>query len=108
MRECLQAHYYEQLYEPVFKYKRLTQRDYISHLESKWVILDQLQINEMTKNYKRGWETDEHFTTFSYRLDQEQAALLKDGIIISDADKKQHMMVEVWARGLFDRMVMIK
>jgi len=108
MRECLQARYYEQLYEPVFKYKRLTPRDYISHLESKWVILDELQIEEMTKNYKRGWETDEHFTTFAYRLDREQAALLKDSIIISDADKKQHMMVEVWARDLFDRAVMIK
>ena len=108
MRKCLLARYYEQLYEPVFKYKRLIPRDYISDLESNWVILDELQIDEMTKNYKRGWETDEHFTRFSYRLDRQQAALLKDGIIISDADKKHHMMVEVWARDLFDRAVMIK
>ena len=82
MRECLQARYYEQLYEPVFKYKRLTPRDYITHLKYKWVILDKLQINEMTLNYKRGWETDTHFTAFSYCLDCEQTTLLKDNIII--------------------------
>ena len=97
IRECLQARYYAELYAPVFKYKRLTPRSYITHLKSKWVILDELQIDKMATNYKQGWETDEHVTTFSYLLDHEQTKLLKDGIVISDTDKKQHMMVKVWA-----------
>ena len=62
----------------------------------------------MTSNYKRGSDTDKHFITFLFRLDHEQTALLKDSIIILDADKKQHMMVEVWARNLFNHTVMIE
>ena len=103
----MQPRYFEQLYELVSKYKRITPRSYLTHLESKWVILDELQINEMTYNYKRGWETDEHFATFSFCLDREQTALLKDNLDILDADKKQHMMVDVWARDLFNLAVMI-
>ena len=80
----------------------------MTHLEPKWGILDELQINEMTSNYKRGWETDEHFTTFSYWLDREQTALLKDNIIISDAVNTQHIIVEVWAHDLFDCAAMIR
>ena len=87
---------------PVFKYKRIAPRSYITHLEPKWVILNELQIDTMTSNYKRGWETDTHFTTFYFFLDREQTALLKDTIIISDTDTNQHMIVEVWARNLFD------
>ena len=104
----MQTRYYEQLYKSVFKYKSITPQSYITHRGSKWFILDELQINKMTSNYKRGWETDEHFTMFSYWLDHEQTALLKDNIIISDTDKKQHIMAEVWARDLFDRTVTIK
>ena len=54
MREFLQARYCEHLYKPVFKYKILTPRSYITHLGSKWVILDELQIDGMASNYKRG------------------------------------------------------
>ena len=70
-QELLQPKYIEPLYEPVFKYNRITPRSYIIHFESNWVILDELQINKMNSNYKRDWETDEHFTTFSYWLDRE-------------------------------------
>jgi hypothetical protein len=87
IRECLQPRYYEQLYEPVFTYKRVRPRSYINNLNTKWVILDKLQIEEMTPNCRRGWDTDKPFTTCLHRLDREQVALLKDNITISDANK---------------------
>ena len=62
----------------------------------------------MTSNYKRGWDTDEHFATFLYCLYKEQAALLKGNIAIPDANKKHHLVIEVWAHNLFDRPVMIE
>jgi hypothetical protein len=108
IRDCLETRYYEQLYEDVFKYKRIQPRHYLAHLESKWVILDELQIEEMIKKYKRGWSADEHFTTFANRLNREQKKLRDDNIVVSDADKKQHLMVELWGRDLFDRPVMIE
>ena len=54
------------------------------------------------------WSPDEHFTTFAKRLSREQKKLKNDSINISDADKKQHLMIQVWDRDLFDRAVMIK
>ena len=95
IRDYLETRYYEQLYEDVFKYKRILPRHYLSHLESKWVILDELKIEEMVKKYKRGWSMDEHFTTFANRLNREKKNLNDDNIVVSDADKKQHLMVEL-------------
>ena len=37
-RECLQPRYYEQLYEPVLKYKRIMLRGNVTPFESKWVM----------------------------------------------------------------------
>ena len=62
----------------------------------------------MIGNYRRGWSPEEHFTTFAKRLSREQKKLKNDSIIISDADKNQHLMIQVWDRDLFDRVVMIK
>ena len=45
---------------------------------------------------------------FAKRLSREQKKLKNDSIIISNADKKQHLMIQVWDRDLFDRAVMIK
>ena len=76
------------MYEDIFKYKRVLPHRYIKHLELKWVILDKMQVDKMIANYKRGWSSDEHFTTFTKRLSREQKKLQEDNIIISDADKK--------------------
>ena len=62
----------------------------------------------MIGNYKHGWSPEEHFTTFAKRLSREQKKLKSDNIIISDADKKQHLMIQVWDRDHFDRAVMIE
>ena len=71
-------------------------------MELKWVILDEMQIEKMITNYKRGWSSDYHFTTFTKRLSREQKKLKEDSIIISDVDKKQNMMIQMWDRNLFD------
>ena len=92
--DALQPRYYEQMYEDIFKYKCVLPRRYIEHLELKWVILDEMQIEKMIGNYKRGWSLEEHFTTFAKRLSREQKKLKNDKIIISDADKKQHLMIQ--------------
>ena len=108
IRECLQPRCHGQLYEDVFKYKKILPWTYLSHLEDKGVILDELQIIEMITNYKRGWYIKKHITTFAMRLDRDQKKTKKDKLIILDANKKQHLMVKVWAQDLFDCPVMIK
>ena len=58
-------------------------------------------IDKLTTNFKRGWESGEHIASFYLRLDLEQAKLLSDGITISDVDKNQHYMLQVWDLNLF-------
>ena len=58
-------------------------------------------IDKLTTNFKHGWESGEHITSFDLRLDLEQAKLLSDGITISDVDKNQHYMLQVWDLNLF-------
>ena len=62
----------------------------------------------MIVNYKWGWSLDEHFTSFAKRLSREQKKLKEGKIIIFDTDKKQHLMIQVWDRDLFNRAVMIE
>ena len=58
-------------------------------------------IDKLTTNFKRGWENGEHIASFDLRLDLGQAKLLSDGITISDVDKNQHYMLQVWDLNLF-------
>ena len=62
----------------------------------------------MITNYKRGRSSGEPFTTLTKRLSREQKKLKDDRIIISNADKKQHLRIQVWDRDLFNRVIMIE
>ena len=70
--------------------------------------INEMQVNKMVANYTRRWSSDEHFTTFTKRLLREHKKLKEDNIIISNTDKKQHLLIQVWDRNLFDRAVMIE
>ena len=59
-----------------------------SHLKQHWVFSDEKQITILKENYFRGWQSGEHLTKFSIRLDKEQLQLNSDGIVISDAETK--------------------
>ena len=61
----------------------------------------------MISNYKHGWSSDKHFTTFAKRLSREQKKLQDDNIVIFDADKKYHLMIQVWDTNLFNHAGMI-
>ena len=94
--DALKPRYYEQMYEDIFKYKPVLPHYFIKHLELKWVILDEMQIEKMIANYKQGWSSDKYFTSFAKWLSREQKKLKDNMIIISDAGKKQHLMIQVW------------
>ena len=96
------------MYEDIFKYRCVLPRRYIKHLELKRVRLDEMQIEKMIANYKRGWSLDKHFTTSTKRLSRKQKKLKEDKIFISDADTMQHLMIQVWDCDLSNRAVMIE
>ena len=50
---ALKPKYYKQLYEDIFKHKGVASHHYVEHLELKWVLLVEIQIEKMIANYKR-------------------------------------------------------
>ena len=104
IRDALDEKYYIQLKKAVIGYKRVTIKQYINHLDVKWCKLDTKVIKQMKDHYYRGWqqEHEESIHEFIKRLDEDQEALLVDGIKISDDDKMQHYMEQMYDCGIFD------
>ena len=98
-REAFDEQYYEQLYHDVFKYRRVLPIEYIRHMRSKWVILDDVELADIKAKYFRGWG-DEHITSFGQRLERERNKMsqLNPPINIFDADLAIHYMQQMWKR----------
>jgi hypothetical protein len=96
IRDALDLQYYEQIKEVTFGFKRRTFRSYIEHLEAHWCILNYKIVKSLKQNWKRDWEAEEHITGYSRRLDQEQASLLRDNIVIPDADKLHQYILQMY------------
>ena len=64
-RETFDAKYWEQLKEDVFKFKRITPRQYIEHLETKWAKQDPIVKDRLLTKFFRGWDPEnEHLISF--------------------------------------------
>ena len=58
--------------------------------------MDERIRDELTKNYYCSWnDQEDHITGFARRLDNDQAKLLSDGLVISGVDKLQHYMLQM-------------
>ena len=59
--------------------------------------MDERIKDEVTKNYYRSWnDQEDHITGCARRLNDDQAKLLSDGLVISNVDKLQHYMLQMW------------
>ena len=106
IRNALDSEYYDDLDHVQYGYDDVLPRDFIEHLEDEHCPLDEQAVKDARKHYFRGWERSksprpEGIKKFAKRLDEEQTALGRDGIAISDADKKAHYLVEVFQSGVF-------
>ena len=106
IRNALDSEYYDDLDHVQYGYDDVLPRDFIEHLKDEHCPLDEQAVKDARKHYFRGWERSksprpEGIKKFAKRLDEEQTALGRDGIAISDADKKAHYLVEVFQSGVF-------
>ena len=62
-RQAFDLEYYEQLWEETFIYKRVLPTTYITHLETRHVILDTVVVKRLKANYYRGWDVEEHINS---------------------------------------------
>ena len=99
-RRAFDKKYYEQLCEDVFRYKRVLPRDYINHLQTKWIKMDTLIVKRLKNHFYRGWEDEEHIISFKVRLEKERKKLseLTPPITIEDKELAQHYVEEMLKR----------
>ena len=107
-RAAVDEQYYKQLKKPIVGYRGIKIKDFFDHLDTKWCKLDTNSISEMKAEYYQKWVGEEHVTDFGKRLDNEQTALLENDITISDTDKQQFYIEQMYASRQFTREVMIK
>ena len=106
IREALDSEYYEDLSHVRYGYDEVKPREYIVHLEDEHCPLDEGAKASERDHFFRGWERSstprpETIKKFAKRLDEEQETLGNDGITISDADKKEHYLMQVYTSGVF-------
>ena len=82
--------------ERMFRYKQILPRQYIMHLMSKSVTLDERMTETIFTNFRRGWQEDTHLSVFALRLNEEQLKLINNSIVISEVDKNHHCMLQIW------------
>ena len=80
----------------MFLYKQITPCQYITNLETKWVLLDERNCKALLYKYKHSWEENEHIAAFATQLDKGQQQLPVANIVSLDADKKAHNTLEMW------------
>ena len=87
--------FYEDLLHHVYGYDDVWPIDHFDEIDQH-VPLDEPARKECCDHYLRGWQLSkskpETTRKFRRRLDDEQAALLRDGITISDTDKLEHYL----------------
>ena len=107
IQDALDSCYHNQLKHHILHYRHVLPRQYITHLKTGWVVMDERIRDELTNNFYCGWnDQEEHIAGFARCLDDEQAKLQSDGLVISDVDKLQHYMLQMWNCLLFNQLTM--
>ena len=74
--------------------------------KQKMCRLNTKTIKKMKEDYYIDWSQIKHITDFRVELDRGQEELLKDNIKISDEDKLQHYLEQIYDTGLFAKGTM--
>lgn len=104
LREAIDERYYEQLKDTHHKYNKVKIKEYLDHLDTVWCRLSIDGIEKAKEHYYRE-KTEDQYTTagMAKTLDEEAETLATDGIIISEADMKQHFLVQTRKNYRFTR-----
>ena len=104
IRNAIDAEFYEDMSNHVYGYDNVWPIDHIDEIDQH-VPLDEPARKECRDHYLRRWQLSkskpETTRKFRRRLDDEQAAFLRDGIAISDADKLEHYLLQIYRSGKF-------
>ncbi len=78
----------------------------MEHLNSQWCPLDVHAKKNLRIAYYAEWDSEQHFTAFGKRLNDNQVRIERFGITISDEDKLQFYLEQMYASNHFDKKEM--
>ncbi len=100
---ALDKQYYLQLKHCLTAYRKVTPFQILEHLNDQWCPLDGKAKKALKDTFYTKWDGDEHLTAFGKRLDDEQKALVRSDITITDKDKLQLYLEEMYGSNHFDK-----
>ena len=104
MRDALDEQYYSQLKHINTAYRNTTPIQILEHLDTRWCPLDVRARKLLKAEFHADWDsTVMHLTAFGMKLDKEQARINRLGVVISDEDKLQFYMEQIYASNCFDK-----
>ena len=108
MRNALDKQYYSQLKNITTAYRNTTPIQILEHLDTRWCPLDVRARKLLKAEFHADWDsTVMHITAFGMKLDKEQARIDRLGVVISDEDKLQFYMEQIYASNCFDKKEMV-
>ena len=97
IRSALDLEFFKSLKHARYNYLKVLPREYILDLETNQCLLNVNEIVELKAHYNRGWESYENLRRFPKRLNEEQASLHLDGVIINNDENSTTTYAEYTA-----------
>jgi hypothetical protein len=107
MHDALDEQYYSQLKQVNTAYRNITPIQILTHLNTRWCPLNVHGKKVLKKEFYTNWDPDTHLTAFGMKLNKEQNRLNRLGIIISNEDKLQFYMEQIYESNQFDKNEMM-
>ena len=99
---AVDAQYVEELKEECVGYNNQTIKTLVTQL-STWYVITTKEILDIKAHFLAPWSNnpEAHFTTFTRQLDRQQVECEYHGVTITNDDKVDHFLVQMFACGLF-------
>jgi hypothetical protein len=105
-RDALDKSWYSQLKSVHTASCNTTPIQILEHLNSQWCPLDVHAKKNLCIAYYAEWDSEQHLTAFGKHLDDNQVRIVRFGITISNEDKLQFYLEQMYASNHFDKKEM--
>ncbi len=105
-RDALNESWYSQLKSVHTAYHNTAPIQILEHLNSGWCPLDVHTKKNLCIAYYAEWDREQHLTAFGKHLDDDQVRIKQFGITISNKDKLQFYLEQMYASNHFDKKEM--
>jgi hypothetical protein len=108
MHDTLDKQFYLQLKHCHSAYRNITPIQILEHLNTIWCPLNVQSKKKLKDAYFAKWDSPKHLTAFGKRLNDNQNALICLDITISDKDKLQFYLKQIYESNMFDKAKMME